>query len=100
MNKLDESRVNRTIVEHIAATIIQKVFRGHQVRALDTDSPPAHSEDGTVKERVFYLRAERRRALENEKRQHRAATDLVKAFSYTNLRANETGRNNVMTVFV
>ncbi len=78
MNKLDESRVNRTIVEHIAATIIQKVFRGHQVRALDTDSPPAHSEDGTVKERVFYLSAERRRALENEKRQHRAATDLVK----------------------
>ena len=70
MNKLDESRMNRTILERFAATAIQKVFRGHQVRLRDGGD----FDDN----RLLCLCAERRSALAKEKDQYQAAITLVK----------------------
>ena len=77
MTKLDESRVNRTILERTAATLIQKIFRGHQVRYCD-DGPRQACDTNGNKESVFVLSAKWRNDLARKKEWHHAAVELVK----------------------
>ena len=68
MNKLDNSRINRTILERFAAIVIQKVYRGHCVRFSELN----------YEGRGPFLSAKLRSLLERGKALHFTGRELVK----------------------